>query len=81
MTGRWGAVPANALILGALPVSGRQNDLEFIDLVPLGVGALPVRDRQKLLQALTGGSWLRFVHGGIISSFANRSMARAIRFH
>jgi acyl-coenzyme A thioesterase PaaI-like protein len=69
------------VILGALPVSGCQDDLEFVDLVPLGVGTLSVRNRQKLLQALTGRSGLRFIHGGIISSFANHSMNRAKLYH
>jgi hypothetical protein len=69
-------MPPNGWIRGALPVSRRQNDLEFVDLIPLGLGALAFGDRQERLQALTGGSWFRLIHGGIISSFANRSMER-----
>ena len=69
MTGGYWGVPPNALLRSPLPVSGRQHDLEFIEFIPLGVGPLSLVDRQKLLQAKTGGTRLRLVHGDIISSF------------
>jgi hypothetical protein len=68
MTAGCSAVPPNALLRGARPISGSQLDLELIELVPLGVGALSVRNRQQLLQANTRGNRLRFVHGRIIAS-------------
>ena len=49
------------------------------DLIPLGIGALPVRDRQKRLQAKTRGSRLRFIHAGIISSFDKGGLAMSAR--
>ena len=67
-TGR-SAVPPNVLIRSSLSISGSQHDLELIQLIPLGVGPLSLWNRQKSLQAGTGGKRLRFIHGGIISSF------------
>lgn len=63
------AVPPDVLIRSARSISGSQHDFELIELVPLGVGPLPLWNRQKSLQASTGGNRLRFIHGGIISSF------------
>jgi hypothetical protein len=63
------AVPPDVVIGGSLPIAGREHDLQFIDLIPLGLGPLPVRNSEKLLQAMAGGSRLRFIHGVIISSF------------
>lgn len=65
-----------ALIRSTFPISGSEHDLELIELIPLGVGALPIRDRQKLLQALTGGGRLRFVHGEIITRAYRRTTRR-----
>jgi hypothetical protein len=69
MTRRHGVVPPDVVIGGSLPITGREHDLQLIDLVPLGFGPLPVRNSEKLLQAMAGGSRLRFIHGVIISSF------------
>jgi hypothetical protein len=63
------AVPPNALLRSALSISGSQHDLELVQLIPLGVGPLPLWNRQQRLQAGTGGNRLRFIHGRIISSF------------
>jgi hypothetical protein len=69
MTAGCSAVPPNVLLRSSLSISGSQHDLELIELIPLGVGPMPLWNRQQLLQASTGGSWLRFIHGRIISSF------------
>lgn len=34
------------------PVYRRERDFEFVDLIPLGFRALPLRYRKELLQAL-----------------------------
>ena len=64
-----------ARIRRTLPVAGRQHDLEFDELIPLSIGALPFRHRQQLLQAAARGNWLWIVHGGIISSFGISGLA------
>ena len=69
MTAGCVAVPPNVLIRSSLSISGRQHDLELIELIPLGVGPLSLWNRQQRLQASTGGNRLRFIHGRIISSF------------
>jgi hypothetical protein len=66
---RCGSVPPGVLLRGALSISSGQHDLELIELIPLGIGPLPLRNRQKRLQASARGNRLRFIHGGIISSF------------
>jgi hypothetical protein len=63
------SVPPGVLLRSALPISGGQLDLELIELIPLGIGPLPLWNRQERLQAGTGGNRLRFIHGRIISSF------------
>jgi hypothetical protein len=35
-------------------VAHRQEDLDLVQLVPLGIGALPLRDGQELLEACAG---------------------------
>ena len=69
MTAGCSAVPPTALLRSSLSISGSQHNLELIELIPLGLGPLSLRNRQQRLQAGTGGSWLRFIHGRIISSF------------
>lgn len=64
-----GSVPPGILLRSTLPISGGQHDLELVELIPVGVGPVPLRNRQKLLQAGAGGNGWRFVHGGIISFF------------
>src|SRR5262245_62979217 len=44
------SVAAGILLRGPFPVAGGQLDLELVQLVPLGIGALPFRDRPELLQ-------------------------------
>jgi hypothetical protein len=51
MTGGCSRVPPNVLLRRFLPISGSQHNLKFIELIPLGIGPLSVRDRQKRLQA------------------------------
>lgn len=69
LTARCRSVPPGIRLRGSLPISAGQLDLELIELVPLGVGPLPLRNCLKLLQAGTRGYRLRFVHRGIISLF------------
>src|SRR3979490_349191 len=61
-------VPPGTLPRRLLSIARGELDLELIELVPLGFGALSLRYREQLLQALTGGNRLGWrVHGGIIS--------------
>lgn len=77
MTCRRGPGPSNALLrVASFAITGSEHDFELIELIPLGVGALPVGDRQKFLQALTGGGWLRFVHSRIITRAYRRTTRR-----
>jgi hypothetical protein len=70
LAARCGSVPPGILLRSALPIAGGQHDLELIELIPLGIGPLPLWNRQERLQAGTGGNRWRFIHGAIISSFA-----------
>lgn len=63
------AVLGSALLRCALPVSGSQRDLQLVQLIPLGIGALPLWNRLQRLQAGTGGNRLWIIHGRIIASF------------
>ena len=58
---------AAAWVRRALPIPRSQHDLELVELIPLGIGPLPLGNGKKRLQAGARGRWLRFVHGGIIS--------------
>jgi len=69
MTAGCSGVPPSVLFRGSLSISGSQHDFELIELIPLGIGPLSLWNRQKRLQAGTGGNRLRFIHGRIISSF------------
>lgn len=69
MTGGCSRVPPNVLIRSFLSISGSQHDLKFIELIPLGIGPLSVRDRQKRLQAQSRGTRSRFIHGDTLSLF------------
>jgi hypothetical protein len=64
---RRGSVPPSVLLQGSLPISGGKHDLELIELIPLRIGPLPLRNRKKRLQPSTGGRRLRIIHCGIIS--------------
>jgi hypothetical protein len=71
----WRSVAPGILLRGALPVSSRELDLELVELIPLGIGPLPLRDRLELLQAGAGGNWrLGFVHRDIISFFDHNAI-------
>src|SRR6267142_4760144 len=60
-------VPPGTLPRRVLSIARSELDLALVDLVPLSVGSLPLRYREQLLQALTGGNGLGGrVHGGII---------------
>src|SRR5258706_4159761 len=60
-------VPPGTLPRRLLSIARSELDLELVDLVPLSVGSLPLRYREQLVQALTGGNGLGGrVHGGII---------------
>src|SRR5260221_1520999 len=58
-------VPPGTLPRRLLSIARSELDLELIQLVPLGVGSLPLRYGEQLLQALAGGNGLRLVYGGI----------------
>jgi hypothetical protein len=66
------SVAPDILLWGALPVSAGQLDLELIELIPLGVGPLPFRNRQERLQASAGGNRLLFIHGDIMKAKVER---------
>src|SRR5712671_5201740 len=60
-------VPSGTLPRRLLSIARSEFDFKLVDLVPLSVGSLPLRYREQLLQALTGGNRLGGrVHGGII---------------
>ncbi len=68
MTRGHGGVPPRALLRSLLlPIARSQPDLELVDLIPFGFGSLPLRYREKRLQALAGENRLRCIHGGIVS--------------
>ena len=53
-----------------LPVSGRRADFEFIELVPLFIGTIPLRDRSQLADPTTRikGFWI--IHADIMDHTA-----------
>src|SRR5438309_2300797 len=61
-------VPPAALLRTVLSIARSELDFKLIELVPLSVGALPLRYGEQLLQALAGGNRLGPVHGRIIPS-------------
>jgi hypothetical protein len=67
------SVSLGILLRSSLPISGSKHDLELIKLIPLGIGPLPVRNRQQRLQASARGYRLRIIHGGIISSITGQT--------
>ena len=69
VSGGCSRVSPNILLRRSLSISGSQHDLKFIELIPLGIGPLSVRDRQKRLQAQSRGNRSRLVHGDTISLF------------
>ena len=62
-------VSPSALLQRLLPIGGGELNFKFMDLIPLGVSALALRYRQKLLQASAGRHRLWCMHGGIIPSW------------
>ena len=50
-----------------LAVSGRRADFEFVQLVPLFVGAIPFRDGIQFSNPATRIEWLRIIHGDIMN--------------
>lgn len=66
-------IPLGILLSGLLPgieaIAGGQLDLEVVQFIPLGVGALAVRDGLQFLQAAARGCRLRCIHGDIIPLF------------
>ena len=67
LAGRYGGVPARGWLTSFCPIRGSQSNLQFVELIPLGVGPQPFRDSQKLLLATTRGNRFLFIHIGIIS--------------
>jgi hypothetical protein len=53
------------------PVYRRKRDFEFVDLIPLGFGALPLRYRKKLLQALIRRNLFWLIHDILTCRFAD----------
>ena len=70
MSGACRGVLPDILRWRARSIPGRQEYLELVEFVPLGIGPLPLRDRLERLQSLTRGNRLRFIHSRIISSSA-----------
>jgi hypothetical protein len=48
----YGAFAPNATLRRYCPIDGSKGDLKFVDFIPLGLGALSLGNREKLLQAL-----------------------------
>lgn len=78
---RHASCAAHVLALVVLPrlrirragtIAGCQGNLEFVEFIPLGIGAIAIGDRQQFLHAgagRLGRDWgLRIVHAGIISN-------------
>ncbi|MFS8084521.1 MAG: hypothetical protein ACMG6H_02750 [Acidobacteriota bacterium] len=61
------------LTIAGLAIAWGKLDLEFVELVPLGFGALTVRNRQKLLQTAAGRNWLLCAHRYILSHCSGRA--------
>lgn len=40
------SIPPSVLLRSSLPICGGKHDLELIELIPLGIGPLPLRNRQ-----------------------------------
>lgn len=76
---RRGGIPPHVLIRSTLAVSRSEHDLELVQLVPLGIGPLPLRNGEQRLQARAGRSRLLFVHGGIISRLQLTPPSRSLR--
>jgi hypothetical protein len=53
-----------------LPVSRRRSDFEFVQLVPLFIGAIPLRDRRQFANPTTRIDWLWIIHGDIMTHTA-----------
>jgi hypothetical protein len=62
-----GGVASHALVRRALAVFRSQHDLELVQLIPFGIGSLPLGNGEQRLQARAGGRWLLFIHMSIIS--------------
>lgn len=50
-----------------LPVSRRCPDFEFVQLIPLFIGAIPFRDGIEFTNPSTRINWLRIIHGDIMN--------------
>jgi hypothetical protein len=48
-------------------IARSERDFDFVEFIPLGIGALTVRNSQQGAQAILKGDWLRFIHIVIIS--------------
>ena len=66
------------LAIAGLAVARGQLDFEFVEFVPLGLGALAVGYGQELLQAAAGRNRLRCIHPRIIPLFQNGCFAQAV---
>ena len=67
----YGAFTPHIPIRRAGPVYRRKRDFEFVDLIPLGFGALPLRYRKKLLQALIRRNLFWLIHDILTCRFAD----------
>ena len=62
-----------------IAVADGEQDLDLVELVPFGVGALPFGDREELLEARAGGvGLLRSVHAPIIARSIRQGRADAL---
>jgi hypothetical protein len=57
-------ISPRALLRSLRSIARSELDFKLVDLVPLGFASLSLGNREKLLQALTRGNRLRFIHGG-----------------
>jgi hypothetical protein len=53
------------------PVYRRERDFEFVDLIPLSFGTLPLRYRKELLQALIRKKLFWLIHAILTCRFAD----------
>lgn len=74
----WTSLPTHILALAAgpilpvvfsirLPISRRSPDFEFIQLVPLFIAAIPIRDSHQFADAAAGINRLWIVHADIMT--------------
>ena len=77
MASVYGVIPWNALLRRYFSVGGRERNFKLVDLIPLSIGSLSFRNRQKRLQALAWGNRLWFIHV-LLPLFQNRLILKLV---